>query len=142
MPEYVYGQHPPRASNCTEDAYVVPSAAWKRTSHAPALWRMTSTQSDPALQLVVQGEVADTVAIGLVGFIGSMIEAPPEGHGQSSGEQLAIATRIEETRSSLLRRVLAIFGAMSLVRPTILAFSGGRERERSDRRARPTATPG
>jgi hypothetical protein len=29
-----------------------------------------------------------------------------------------------------------------LVRPTILAFSGGRERERSDRRVRPTATPG
>jgi hypothetical protein len=29
-----------------------------------------------------------------------------------------------------------------VVRPTILAFSGGRERERSDRRARPTAMPG
>jgi hypothetical protein len=28
------------------------------------------------------------------------------------------------------------------VRITVLAFSGGRERERSDRRVRPTATPG
>ena len=87
---------------------------------------MTSTQSDPALQLVVQGEVADTVAIGLVGFIGSMIEAPPEGHGQSSGEQLAIATRIEETRSSLLRRVLAIFGAMMVTQAFRFEISAAR----------------
>src|SRR4029077_11273596 len=60
-----------------------------------------------------------------------------EGQGSPHVSHVERWARLFEHWSSFLFQDCA-----RLVRPTIVPFSGGRKRERSDRRARPTATAG